>query len=275
MESVTTPLHFELDWYPAYSYPEIPASFPADSIPEHWTKLTTPVVPTERGIPQFQDIRITRVTADGAEVGFHVNAFPEKPISRVHFEQVELEAENPGFIRHARDWTMDEVTLSVQVEERLELTDCEGVEEPRYVYLDKGEPGEVSGTGAAGPDPVPAAMGASGPITVLEGRSKRLAQGDTISDDPLSMYVSPGRPAGFTLAEPLGDGFYYSPLEIRWDQTDRVLLVSGEVSHQWTIYIRTEEEPEDVAGGDTWEYLTDEAMLVVRKRGSNFSINHN
>jgi hypothetical protein len=275
MEGVTTPIHFELDWYPSYSYPEIPASFPADAIPEHWLTLTTPVTPPERGIPQFQDIRISRVTATGAGVGFHVNAFPEKPISRVHLEQVHLEAKDPGFIHHAREWTMEGVSLVVEGDKPLELRDCVGVEEPRYIFLHSRNPTDAMEPGAEAEFRVPESMDETGRILVFADRSEPLEEGDTAGGDPLRIVVLPGEPADFTFSEPLGDGFYYSPVQIRWDQTDQVLLVTGEVNHRWIIYIRSQEEPEEVTGGDHWEFLPVEAMLVVQKSGTSFSVNIN
>lgn len=128
MDSVASPFHFELNWYPSYSYPEIPESEMRDSLPAHWLVMTQPVLPPEKGIPEFRDLTISQVSVRHARTAFHVNAFPEKPIRDLHWENVYIEAEEAGFIHHARDWTMENVSLSAPGE--IELRDCENVALP-------------------------------------------------------------------------------------------------------------------------------------------------
>lgn len=142
MESVNNPFHFELNWYPQYSYPEIPADIPKDSIPPHWLVMATPVEPPDRGIPEFRDLRISDIEVTGARTAFHVNAFPEKPMRNLVWENVNIDAQRPGIISNGSDWTMDNVVLKVPGMQQVELVGCENVEMP-----DLGEPS------AAGPAP--------------------------------------------------------------------------------------------------------------------------
>jgi hypothetical protein len=144
MDNVRSPFHFELNWYPQYSYPEIPESIPEDSIPEHWIVMTTPVLPPEKGIPEFRNLTISDILVKGARTAFHVNAYPEKPMRNLIWENVSIEAAEPGFINHAADWTMDNVSLSVPGTGEIALTNCVNVQLPESVTEVPAEPDETS-----------------------------------------------------------------------------------------------------------------------------------
>jgi polygalacturonase len=131
-EGVRRPFHFELDWYAAYSLARLPAEADPAAIPEHWRVLLQPVDPPERGLPLFRNIEIADVVATGAGMAFHANAFPEKPFADIRFRQVRIEAEKAGLIRHAVDWTMDDVVLTLPAgADNLTLADCRNVPLPR------------------------------------------------------------------------------------------------------------------------------------------------
>jgi len=128
MNGVALPFNWELDWFPAFSYPVPPRDIPESEWPAHWRVITTKVEPPERGIPWFHHIRVYDVTVTGAKTAIHANAYPEKPLSDVCFENVHIEAESGGSVENARDWTMTKVTL--QAPDRLRLKDCSNVELP-------------------------------------------------------------------------------------------------------------------------------------------------
>ena len=130
MVGVDNPFRFELNWYPEYSYPEIPPDIPEEEINERWRVLTQRVEPLERGIPEFRDITLSEMAVRDAGNAFHVNAYPEKPMRNLHWENITIQARKPGRILHARDWTMENVTLLTPDGEPLELEDCAGVELP-------------------------------------------------------------------------------------------------------------------------------------------------
>lgn len=273
MDSVATPLHFELDWYPSYSYPVIPDSIPMDSIPRHWIVMTTPVVPAEKGIPLFRDMRITRVTARNSQTGFHVNAFREKPISDVHMEEVHLEAEEPGFIRHARDWTMENVTLSVPGPKKLKLVDCRGVEEPDYIFRDTQAP--ESTVAPFDFESILDTITASGNmerVVAFSDRGNRIGRGDTISSDTIRIVLFPGEEGNLQFNGPLGDGFYLTPVLLEWDKEVAELKVTTEQQFHWIVYINRKLPPASVTGADQWSYDSEGSWLVLGKTGTSFRI---
>jgi polygalacturonase/lysophospholipase L1-like esterase len=134
MESVENPFHFELNWYPAYSYPTIPPEIDRATMPAHWSTLTHPVEPPELGIPEFKNIVISNVTATGAEQAIYANAFPEKPLRQMQWKDVRIEAREPGRISNAADWSMKDVVISTPSKNKLKVTESTRIESPQIVF---------------------------------------------------------------------------------------------------------------------------------------------
>lgn len=130
MDSVDNPFHFELNWYPSYSYPTIPQEVDTNNMPSHWSVLTRRVEPAERGIPEFKNIVISNITATGAGQAIYANAYPEKPMKGVRFENVRIEADSPGQISNAKDWKMKDVIITTASGSKLKLENSENVESP-------------------------------------------------------------------------------------------------------------------------------------------------
>jgi hypothetical protein len=273
MDSVISPFHFELNWYPAYSYPEIPESIPRDSIPDHWIVMTTPVEPPERGIPEFRDLRISDVTVKNARRAFHVNAFPEKPIHDIRWENVSIGAAEPGFINHARDWTMENVSLSLGGPGEIELKNCENVQLPEYAQPWIAGPGTNRSIGDFENFIDSLASGAVVPgITAICEEDLLISAGDTLFSEEIRVVLIPGEVLEFSFFEPMGDGFYITPVDILMEKGGKKLNVTGEREHKWTVLLRRESVPGEVDGADNWLYDPENQWLVINKQGSNFVI---
>ncbi len=128
MDSVTNPFHWQLNWHPSYSYPPRPEDIPESEWPAHWHVLLTPVQPPERGIPEFYNMRISNVKVTNAKQGIYANAYPQKPIRNVLFENVWIEAEKGGSINNGKDWEMKNVIL--RSKEQIILKNCNNVQLP-------------------------------------------------------------------------------------------------------------------------------------------------
>jgi polygalacturonase len=137
MQGVDHPLHFELNWYPAYSYPTLPKGLDPDTVPAHWKVLTQMVEPPERGIPEVRNLVISNLTASGAETALYANAYPEKPMRDVHLDQVRILAREAGRIRNAADWTFEDVTLKVVAAGELQRENCRNVPVPELVRIEE------------------------------------------------------------------------------------------------------------------------------------------
>ncbi len=142
MEGVTYPFHFEMNWYPSYSYPTIPENIPKDSIPARWIALTTPVLPPEKGIPEFPNLTFNDITVSNAQQAFFVNAYPEKPMNNLQWKNVSIQAEEAGEINHALEWTMENVSLQLPVSEKIALTNAVNVQAPEYLTEETSQVGE-------------------------------------------------------------------------------------------------------------------------------------
>jgi len=128
MDRVASPFHWELNWFPAYSYPPRPKDVPESEWPAHWKVMLTEVTPPERGIPEFYNLRISNVKVTNAGTAIYANAYPEKPLRDVHWENVAIEAKSGGKINNAKNWRMTNVVLYSS--SQVELSNCTGVELP-------------------------------------------------------------------------------------------------------------------------------------------------
>jgi len=152
MVDVPRPFRFTLNWMPTYSYPQLPPGWKGE-LPAHWKALTAPVIPPERGIPEFRNITFANISvkmnprpADAAapsssvmmhtpdplaSKAFDIEADPQKPMSRLHWKNVRIEAASAGQIAHARDWTMENVTVHTPDGAPVVQENCVNVPQPK------------------------------------------------------------------------------------------------------------------------------------------------
>lgn len=104
MEGVVKCFEMNLDWFPSYSNPSIPASIAADQITDRMRVLTIPVVPPEKGFPQFCNVTFKNIKASGTGPAFEVSGLKERPIKNFVFENVDIKAPKAGTINNAENW---------------------------------------------------------------------------------------------------------------------------------------------------------------------------
>jgi hypothetical protein len=92
--------------------------------------LLTPVDPPERGIPEFHNLRISNVKVTNARRAFYANAYPEKPIPDVTFENVGIHAASGGSLNHCKGWSMNGVVL--RAGSQVGLKNCTDVQLPAF-----------------------------------------------------------------------------------------------------------------------------------------------
>jgi hypothetical protein len=125
----------------------VPAPLRGTELPPYWKTITQPVEPAERGIPEYRNISFERVRATRAKVAFNVTGRSERPLRDFHFTDVHVEAEQPGAIRQAASWTMDQVVIASAAARPVTLADCERVAAPATAALAKPD---AAGAGEAG-----------------------------------------------------------------------------------------------------------------------------
>lgn len=101
LQDVATLFRVNLNWYPNYSYAQIPAGM--TDIPDYWRALATPV-PREQGIPRIRDVRLSDIKAVGGKIGFEAAAYEEAPLRDFTFERLDWDVREAGSIANAENW---------------------------------------------------------------------------------------------------------------------------------------------------------------------------
>ena len=116
LDSVRNAYQFNLNWYPAYSYSELPEGYDYDSIPAHWKAMLQKVSPPEKGIPAARDFYISNVKVTHALKAFEVAGLPSSNISGFHFTNSAVTAQSMGTMEFIEDWKFDNFTLDIETE---------------------------------------------------------------------------------------------------------------------------------------------------------------
>jgi polygalacturonase len=101
LQDVATLFRVNLNWYPNYSYAQIPAGL--TDIPDYWRALATPV-PREQGIPRIRDVRLSDIKAVGGKIGFEAAAYEEAPLRDFTFDRLDWDVREAGTIANAEHW---------------------------------------------------------------------------------------------------------------------------------------------------------------------------
>jgi len=272
MDGVEFPFHFELNWYPSFSYPTLPENIPKDSIPDRWIALTNPVLPPEKGIPTFRNLRFNDIIVKNARQAFHVNAYEERPMYNISLKNISIEAEKAGEISHALDWTMENVSLTVQGKEKIALTNAVNFQHPEYIFKENLQ-AEKEKVHVDLNEVLSSSEDSENTIAINEN-DVLISSGDTLFSEKITVVIRPDKTREFRFFEPWGDGVVISPVDINLLAQGRQLNVEGERDHDWTFYIRITEKPQAVEGADNWEYLPEKKWLMLNKSGSNFRITY-
>lgn len=117
MVNVKYPFSMCLNWHPAYSYCELPEDYQGE-IPHHW-RILTERVDEDMGIPKVKNITIRNIHSinepdyDGPSRAFEIDAFSEKPMENVAFDNVIIHAKELGRIQGVKNMTWNGVEISV------------------------------------------------------------------------------------------------------------------------------------------------------------------
>jgi polygalacturonase len=128
LENVAFAFTFNLNWNSSYSYVTLPKDL--KDIPAHWSVLSTPVTPPERGLCEFRNITIEDVEITGASQIFVAAGLAEKMIRNVQWSNVRAEGRESGAIQYARDWSMSNVKLQTEDGRPVKMSNNENVSAP-------------------------------------------------------------------------------------------------------------------------------------------------
>lgn len=124
LQDVRTLMQVNLNWYPNYSYAQIPDGI-AD-VPDYWRALATPV-PREQGIPRIHNVRLSNIKAVGGKVGFAAAAYPEAPLKDFIFERLDWDVQDAGAIANAENWRFRDCNIDTLDGQGPKVTESSGV----------------------------------------------------------------------------------------------------------------------------------------------------
>ena len=127
LDSVRNAYQFNLNWYPAYSYSELPKGYNIDSVPQHWKALVQKVTPPEKGIPYTKNFYINNVKITNAQKAFEVNGLANSQIENFNFTNSSVTAAILGEMVFTRNWTYKNFRTSISQKPE-EKKKTEGIE---------------------------------------------------------------------------------------------------------------------------------------------------
>lgn len=273
MIDVANPFHFELNWYPEYSYCTIPDNIPEEEIKDRWRVLSQRVEPAEKGIPEFRNITLSDIKVEKAERAFYANAYPEKPIHDIHFKDVSVEAKESGKLTYASNWTMENVLLKTVSGKPVELENSENIEQPEIVKIEQPQSEEKKELTL---DQQIRNINPNADVVIIPVNptaNQALVEGDTTEfSENIKLYILKAEDAVLSYYEPLGDGFYYTPVEVAVKNNGTTLEITGQKEHQYTFIVNRDEEPEEITEADLWEYDSDRRQINIEKKGKSFTL---
>ncbi len=113
LDSVRNVFQFNLNWYPAYSYSELPKGYVYDSIPAHWKSMLQKVMPPEKGIPAAKNFYISNIIATHAKVVFDAVGYPQSTLKNFVFSNSNISAAVLGTMEYIEGWKYNNFNISI------------------------------------------------------------------------------------------------------------------------------------------------------------------
>lgn len=113
LDSVRTVFQFNLNWYPAYSYSELPKGYSYDSIPPHWKSMLQKVTPAEKGIPAAKNFYISNIKANNAKVVFDAAGYPQSTLKNFNFSNTTVTAAVLGKMEYTEGWKFSNFNIGI------------------------------------------------------------------------------------------------------------------------------------------------------------------
>lgn len=113
LDSVRNVFQFNLNWYPAYSYSELPKGYNYDSIPPHWKSMLQKVTPPEKGIPAAKNFYISNIKATDAKLVFDAVGYKQSTLKNFVFSNSTVSAEVLGTMEYIEGWKFNNFNVSV------------------------------------------------------------------------------------------------------------------------------------------------------------------
>ena len=114
LDSTRNIFQFNLNWYPAYSYSELPKGYNYDSVPQHWKAMLHKVEPPEKGIPHAKNIYVNNIKATNSNKVFEVAGLEQSPLLNFNFANSYVTASTIGTLDFTEGWNFSNFKMSVR-----------------------------------------------------------------------------------------------------------------------------------------------------------------
>lgn len=121
MDSVKNVFQFNLNWYPAYSYSELPKGYTHETIPAHWKSLLQKVIPAEKGTPYAKNFYISNITATHSGKAFEAAGLEQSLLSNFVYSNCTITAASLGTLEFTKDWKFNNMVYSAVKKQALPL----------------------------------------------------------------------------------------------------------------------------------------------------------
>lgn len=128
LDSVNNVFQFNLNWYPAYSYSELPKGYSYDSVPAHWKAMLQKVTPAEKGIPHAKDFYIDNIKATNAKNAFVASGLEQSTLKNFIFSNSAISADVLGTMEMTEGWKFNNLKLDIKKKAEKKASKPEGIE---------------------------------------------------------------------------------------------------------------------------------------------------
>lgn len=113
LDSTKNIFQFNLNWYPAYSYSELPKGYNYDSVPQHWKAMLHKVEPASKGIPTAKNIFVNNIKATNSNKVFEVAGLEQSALVNFNFTNCFVTAATIGTLEFTEGWNFNNFKMSV------------------------------------------------------------------------------------------------------------------------------------------------------------------
>ena len=113
LDSTKNIFQFNLNWYPAYSYSELPKGYNYDLVPQHWKAMLYKVEPASKGIPTAKNIFVNNIKATNSNKVFEVAGLEQSALVNFNFTNCFVTAATIGTLEFTEGWNFNNFKMSV------------------------------------------------------------------------------------------------------------------------------------------------------------------
>jgi polygalacturonase len=113
LDSTKNIFQFNLNWYPAYSYSELPKGYNYDSVSQHWKAMLHKVEPAAKGIPTARNIFVNNIKATNSNKIFEVAGLEQSALTNFNFSNSYVTASTIGSLEFTEGWNFNNFKMTV------------------------------------------------------------------------------------------------------------------------------------------------------------------